>query len=108
MKINFIGLGLFALLAVNVQAQKRKINPDDTTSNYNPAAAFSPQFYSEKGNEFHSPNGDPGPKYWQNRANYTIKVTLDTVSKTIDGTVSIDYINNSPDALQYLWLQLDQ
>jgi hypothetical protein len=108
MKINFIGLGLFALLAVNVQAQKRKINPDDTTSNYNPATAFSPQFYSEKGNEFHSPNGDPGPKYWQNRANYTIKITLDTVSKTIDGTVSIDYINNSPDALQYLWLQLDQ
>jgi hypothetical protein len=108
MKINFIGLGLFALLAVNVQAQKRKINPNDTTSNYNPAATFSPQFYSEKGNEFHSPNGDPGPKYWQNRANYNIKVTLDTVSKTIDGTVSIDYINNSPDALQYLWLQLDQ
>jgi hypothetical protein len=108
MKINFIGIGLLALLAVNANAQKRKINPDDTTSNYNPAAAFAPQFYSDKGNEFHSANGEPGPKYWQNRANYTINVKLDTVSKTISGTVTIDYMNNSPDALQYLWLQLDQ
>lgn len=108
MKINFIGISLLALLAVNANAQKRKINSDDTTSNYNPAAAFAPQFYSDKGNEFHSANGEPGPKYWQNRANYTINVKLDTVSKTISGTVTIDYINNSPDALQYLWLQLDQ
>jgi hypothetical protein len=108
MKINFIGIGLFALLAVNANAQKRKVNPDDTTSNYSPAAAFAPQFYSDKGNEFHSANGEPGPKYWQNRANYTINVKLDTASKTISGTVTIDYINNSPDALQYLWLQLDQ
>ncbi|WP_184550255.1 M1 family metallopeptidase [Mucilaginibacter sp. FT3.2] len=108
MKIKFIGLGLFAFLAVNVQGQKNKINPHDTSSNYNPAAAFSPQFYGEKGNEFHSANGEPGPKYWQNRADYTIKVALDTVAKTISGTVTIDYMNNSPDALQYLWLQLDQ
>ncbi len=108
MKIKFIGLGLFALLAVNVQAQKKKINPDDTTSNYNPAALFAPQFYTDKGNEFHSANGEPGPKYWQNRADYTIKVAVDTANKTISGTVSILYINNSPDALQYLWLQLDQ
>ncbi|GAA3983879.1 M1 family metallopeptidase [Mucilaginibacter dorajii] len=108
MKINFIGISLLALLAANANAQKRKITPDDTTSNYNPAAAFAPQFYSDKGNEFHSANGEPGPKYWQNRANYTINVKLDTASKTISGTVTIDYINNSPDALQYLWLQLDQ
>jgi hypothetical protein len=108
MKIKLIGLGLLTLLAVSAQAQKKKINPDDTTSNYNPAAAFSPQFYTEKGNEFHSANGEPGPKYWQNRADYTIKVALDTVNKTISGSVTIDYMNNSPDALQYLWLQLDQ
>lgn len=108
MKIKFLGFGLFALLAVNSQAQKTKVSPGDTTSNYNPAALFSPKFYTDKGNEFHSANGEPGPKYWQNRANYTINVALDTASKTISGTVSILYINNSPDALQYLWLQLDQ
>ncbi|SDD92226.1 hypothetical protein SAMN05216464_10348 [Mucilaginibacter pineti] len=108
MKIKFTGLALLAVFSLAAQAQKHKINPNDTTTNYNPAEAFSPQFYSEKGNEFHSANGDPGPKYWQNRANYQIAVTLDTVSKTISGAETIEYINNSPDALQYLWLQMDQ
>src|SRR3982751_3620179 len=45
MKLKLTGLGLLALLAVSAQAQKTKINPNDTTSNYNPAEAFSPQFY---------------------------------------------------------------
>jgi hypothetical protein len=108
MKLKFTGFGLLALLAITAHAQKRKVNPDDTTSNYNPAAAFSPQFYTEKGNDFHAANGNPGPKYWQNRANYQLNVKLDTVSKTISGTETIDYINNSPDELQYLWLQMDQ
>jgi hypothetical protein len=108
MKLKFIGFGLLACLTINARAQNKKINPNDTTSNYDPAAAFTPQFYTEKGNEFHSANGEPGPKYWQNRADYNIKVALDTAKQTISGTVSINYINNSPDALQYLWLQLDQ
>jgi hypothetical protein len=108
MKLKFTGFGLLALLAITAHAQKRKVNLDDTTSNYNPAAAFSPQFYTEKGNDFHAANGNPGPKYWQNRANYQLNVKLDTVSKTISGTETIDYINNSPDELQYLWLQMDQ
>jgi hypothetical protein len=108
MKLKFTGFGLLALLAITAHAQKRKVNPDDTTSNYDPAAAFSPQFYSEKGNDFHAANGNPGPKYWQNRANYQLNVKLDTVSKTISGTETIEYINNSPDELQYLWLQMDQ
>jgi hypothetical protein len=108
MKLKFTGFGLLVLLAFGAQAQKRKINPDDTTSNYNPAEAFSPQFYSEKSNDFHAANGNPGPKYWQNRANYQLNVKLDTVSKTISGTETIDYTNNSPDQLQYLWLQMDQ
>ncbi|WPU92170.1 M1 family metallopeptidase [Mucilaginibacter sabulilitoris] len=108
MKLTFTSLALLAGLALNVQAQQRNINPDDTTSNYNPAEAFSPQFYTDKGNDFHAANGNPGPRYWQNRANYTLNVKLDTAAKTISGTETIDYINNSPDALQYLWLQMDQ
>ena len=108
MKLKFTGFALLALFAVSAQAQHRKINPDDTTSNYNPAEAFSPQFYTDKGNDFHSANGNPGPRYWQNRADYTLNVKLDTVAKTIGGTETIDYINNSPDALPFLWVQLDQ
>jgi hypothetical protein len=108
MKLKLTGFGLLALLAVSAQAQQRKINPNDTTSNYNPTEAFSPQFYTDKGNDFHSANGNPGPRYWQNRANYTLNVKLDTAAKTISGTELIDYTNNSPDALPFLWLQMDQ
>ena len=59
-------------------------------------------------NGFRSASGEPGPDYWQQRADYTIAATLDTTSKSIRGTVSIRYTNNSPDTLRFIWLQLDQ
>ncbi|HCS19143.1 MAG TPA: aminopeptidase [Bacteroidetes bacterium] len=52
--------------------------------------------------------GAPGHDYYQNRANYDIEVTLDEFGHTIKGSGKITYINNSPDALEYLWMQLDQ
>ncbi len=54
------------------------------------------------------PAEGPGPKYWQNRADYTINATLDTTRHRISGSVLITYTNNSPDTLPFLWLQLDQ
>ncbi|MEO7215601.1 M1 family metallopeptidase [Mucilaginibacter sp.] len=107
MKTTFISAALLSLTILSAQAQKK--NPNDTvTSNYQPAALFSTLPFTEKGNEFHSPNGEPGPKYWQNRVDYQLEVKLDTVAKTISGSSTINYTNNSPDALQYLWLHLDQ
>jgi len=55
-----------------------------------------------------SASGEPGPGYWQQRADYTIAVTLDTLAKRVQGTVQIRYTNNSPDTLRFVWLQLDQ
>jgi hypothetical protein len=52
--------------------------------------------------------GAPGPLYWQQRADYSVAATLDTAAKRIHGTVSIHYVNNSPDTLRFVWLQLDQ
>ena len=52
--------------------------------------------------------GAPGAAYWQNRADYDITVELDDVQRRIDGSATITYQNRSPDALSYLWLQLDQ
>ncbi len=52
--------------------------------------------------------GAPGPGYWQQEADYRIRATLDTVQHRISGTETITYVNNSPDALPYLWLQLEQ
>lgn len=58
--------------------------------------------------EFRSSNGAPGPGYWQNKVDYTIRATLDTSNNSLKGSVEIAYVNNSPDKLNSLWLQLDQ
>ncbi|MEY3405112.1 MAG: hypothetical protein RL161_542 [Bacteroidota bacterium] len=59
-------------------------------------------------NEYRTGSGAPGPKYWQQQADYTIDVELDDDKHTINGSETITYHNNSPDVLTYLWLQLDQ
>jgi hypothetical protein len=59
-------------------------------------------------NEYRSASGAPGPKYWQNRADYTIKATLDTAEKRLRGSMTMQYTNNSPDTLDFIWMQMDQ
>ncbi|MES2882090.1 MAG: M1 family peptidase, partial [Bacteroidota bacterium] len=59
-------------------------------------------------NEYRTASGAPGPKYWQQRADYDIKATLDETALKLTGTETITYFNNSPDVLTYLWLQLDE
>ena len=59
-------------------------------------------------NLYRSASGAPGPKYWQNRADYNIKASLDTTSKTLTGSLTLKYTNNSPDTLHFIWLQLEQ
>ena len=53
-------------------------------------------------------SGAPGHAYWQQRADYAIRATLDEGKRAISGTETITYHNNSPDTLSYLWVQLDQ
>jgi Peptidase family M1 domain len=55
-----------------------------------------------------SASGTPGPRYWQQRADYTLAATLDTATNVLRGTGRIDYVNRSPEALDYVWVQLDQ
>ncbi|MFL5742322.1 MAG: M1 family metallopeptidase [Flavisolibacter sp.] len=82
--------------------------PGFSQSGYDQRKAFDPYFYPQGGNDFRSASGEPGPHYWQNRADYKLACTLDTTSHSINGTVEITYTNNSPDNLRFLWLQLDQ
>ena len=77
-------------------------------SKYNHQEAFHPQFYPYPGNDFRSASGEPGPRYWQNRADYSITCNMDTAAKSVSGDVVITYTNNSPDQLKFLWIQLDQ
>ena len=64
--------------------------------------------------EFSSPNmfrtaaGAPGPAYYQQQADYKMDIELDDKNKKIYGNETITYTNNSPDDLEYLWVQLDQ
>ncbi|MFQ5533851.1 MAG: M1 family metallopeptidase [Sphingomonadales bacterium] len=59
-------------------------------------------------NIYRTGSGAPGHGYWQQRADYVIKATLDDEGRRLTGTETITYTNNSPDSLRYLWLQLDQ
>ncbi|MGI4728215.1 MAG: M1 family metallopeptidase [Janthinobacterium lividum] len=59
-------------------------------------------------NMYRSASGAPGPKYWQQRADYEINANLNDDKQRLDGTETITYYNNSPDPLTYLWLQLDE
>ncbi len=75
---------------------------------YDPHALFSPIFYTQSGNEYRSGNGEPGPAYWQNRADYQISASLDDTKNQVKGSVTITYTNKSPHSLPFLWFQLDQ
>lgn len=80
-------------------------------------AASSPgapvEKFQQLGTWLPSPNaqrnaaGAPGPAYWQNRADYALEVSLDEKTHQLTGRGKITYYNTSPDALTYLWLQLD-
>ena len=59
-------------------------------------------------NVYRTAAGAPGHKYYQNNANYNMDIVLNDYEHKLTGIETITYINNSPDKLEYLWLQLDQ
>ena len=59
-------------------------------------------------NVYRTASGAPGHEYYQNEADYTMSITLNDQEQKITGSETIKYHNNSPDKLEYLWIQLDQ
>ena len=59
-------------------------------------------------NVFRTAAGAPGHEYYQNEADYVMSITLNDQQQKITGSETIKYHNNSPDKLEYLWIQLDQ
>jgi len=104
MKIQKIIL-LLVLLAGTVLVTAQ--NPQ-ATNRYDHLDYYVPVFDPPAGNVYRSANGTPGPMYWQNSADYLIHATLSEQDTTVAGDVTITYTNNSPDKLDWLWLQLDQ
>jgi hypothetical protein len=79
----------------------------DTTVFMRDASPFRPLELPAP-NRVRTSAGAPGPAYWQQRVDYVIRASLDTVAQTVTGEERITYSNRSPDTLRYLWLQLDQ
>jgi hypothetical protein len=93
-------LALAMLAATAAQAQG--------APGFDPRESFARFHLDDAVNAYRSADGAPGPAYWQNRVNYDIHARLDVVAKTLTATETIQYINNSPDTLDSVWLQLDQ
>lgn len=100
-KFNVVVVILFVFSFSNAQETKQL-----STYNYN--EAFGQNFYTKNATETRSASGQPGPKYWQNRADYQLSATLNDATNEIIGSELLTYTNNSPDNLGFLWLYLDQ
>jgi archaellin len=97
-----LGAVLLAMLSPNAHGAP------SSSGVYDPRNAFAPLTLSPEPSVTRSASGLPTSAYWQNRADYSIQATLDPVAKAITGEEVVSYTNNSPEALDVLWLQLDQ
>ena len=101
-KLTFLLPGV--LLITVVYAQNINNNPGSNHGNkFEQLGSILPS-----PNEYRTASGAPGPKYWQQRVDYDMKVELDEKNLKLTGSETITYFNNSPDVLSYLWLQLDE
>ena len=103
-----LGLALIFFTTQLIAQQGPSSTKAQIQSRYQYNDAFGPLFYTSYGNEYRTGSGKPGPLYWQNRVDYEINVRLDESKNEISGTEVITYTNNSPDDLEFLWMQLDQ
>ncbi|HMP86476.1 MAG TPA: M1 family peptidase, partial [Lacibacter sp.] len=91
------------LLATAAAAQPPLSNPGSNHGNRFEQLGYLLQ----SPNEYRTASGAPGPRYWQQRADYVIHAELDEANLRLTGSETVTYFNNSPDVLSYLWLQLD-
>ena len=98
-KIGFLLLSFVFMPQFNAQTKQGHTNENKFRQMYDLLATP---------NEQHNATGAPGKGYTQQKVDYVIDVTLDDDKKQITGAETITYHNNSPDKLEFLWVQLDQ
>lgn len=97
-------LTLFVLCSVFLNAQNIQNNPGSNHGNkFEQLGTILPT-----PNVYRTASGAPGSQYWQQRADYEIFAYLDEDKRNLKGSETITYYNNSPDDLEYIWLQLDE
>lgn len=74
----------------------------------NDTSIFAPLLIPPRPSARHLATGAPGPKYWQNRADYDLSATLDTVTGSVRGSMVLRYTNHSPDTLRVMWFHTEQ
>ena len=99
MKLSNLMVVVFTMFGMNALAQ----NPN---MNYNKFKQLHEEFSTP--NVYRSASGAPGHEYYQNYADYKMDIRLDENAQRLYGSETITYKNNSPDQLEYLWVQLDQ
>ena len=102
MKLTIL-LGTVLLAAGPALAQTINTGPA-----YDARTLFNPSFIEQLSTPTRTAGGQPGSQYWQNAADYRIDARLDEKAARVSATVAITYTNNSPDALSFVWLQVDQ
>lgn len=95
--------GLFAVGAASAPAFA-----DGTDAAFDPQVLFAPLSLPDAPNAIRDGAGKPGAQFWQNRVDYAIQASIDPATHTLRGDETITYTNHSPDALDVLWVQLDQ
>ncbi len=106
-KIKYCIASIFFLFAAVLTAQE--VEQNEREPGHTNQSKFK-QMYEEFAtpNTYRSASGAPGPNYYQQQADYKMDIELDDKNAKIYGTETITYTNNSPDDLEFLWLQLDQ
>jgi len=105
---------VFSLFAIFLNAQHTEHKHADTDEKSAIEGHYNINKFKQLHEELATPNafrtasGAPGYAYYQQKADYQIDVTLDDKNQKIFGEATITYHNNSPDPLDYLWVQLDQ
>lgn len=90
------------------RTMEQLVDPNAPVTKYDYKETFAPFFYTKNGNEYRAASGEPGPKYWQNRADYQLDARLNDETNEISGTEVLTYTNNSPQKIGFVWMQLDQ
>ena len=96
---------LFAAASVLVASSAHAQTPN---APYDPLKTFGPLALPAAANSIRTGSGTPGPGYWQNRADFSIAASIDTKAHVLTGDETVTYTNNSPEALGFLWFQMDQ
>jgi len=98
-----------ALPAQNAPQPQRSPNPVKAYDNTGaPDTSIFAPLNLPPGNVYRSGSGAPGPRYWEQRADYDLHGTLDTVTKSLHGEMTLRYTNVSPDTLRFVWFQVEQ